>query len=107
MNDLTPPFEPSHDVDRWGGRHQDGPACAFKRTKASTGEMVVPKEGIPGMGRNVLDEPVRFGKHKGKVWRDVPVDYLEWQIANGHGKWRKYGKQAKRVLKAMEKERSV
>ena len=25
---------------------------------------------------------VGFGKHKGKRWRDVPDDYLEWLVLN-------------------------
>jgi len=43
----------------------------------------------PVGARMAIDIPlapgaVGFGKHRGKAWRDVPRDYLEWMVANGH-----------------------
>jgi len=28
----------------------------------------------------LLPGPIRFGKHKGTPWRDLPPDYLDWIV---------------------------
>ncbi|EPR7484013.1 TPA: DUF3820 family protein [Vibrio parahaemolyticus] len=39
---------------------------------------------------------VRFGKHKGKKWADVPTKYLQWMVAEEH----KYVQLAQVILAA-------
>lgn len=31
------------------------------------------------------DHRVTFGKHRGKKYRDVPLDYLKWFASNAYG----------------------
>lgn len=41
---------------------------------------------------------VRFGKHKGKKWSDVPSNYLQWMVAEEH----KYIQLAETILAARQ-----
>lgn len=33
------------------------------------------------------DDTVRFGKHKGKKWKDLPLEYLNWLLENTDKEW--------------------
>lgn len=33
-------------------------------------------------GYSTIGQTIRFGKHKGKRWEDVPADYLAWMCRN-------------------------
>lgn len=47
---------------------------------------------------NIETLTVRFGKHKGKKWADVPSTYLQWMLVENH----KYVQLARIVLAARE-----
>ena len=45
---------------------------------------------------NIEQLTVRFGKHEGKKWSEVPSKYLQWMVAEGH----KYEQVAKILIAA-------
>lgn len=79
---TTPPFDWVHHhqgcftVDRWKGKHTDGPDCDFYRVQIDSGDMMAPKPGVEIDRSSLLRESIPFGKYKGTEWKDVPMWYL-------------------------------
>jgi len=77
----------------------------------TTGDELFPDDSFPfGANKDIprnrsaddvfLDQPFKYGQHKGDRNRDVPIPYLEWMASNGRGKYRKCGVYATKVLNA-------
>ena len=52
-----------------------------------------PVKNTPNVAADVQDTStmyiVNFGKHKGKEWKSVPKDYIDWLISKGSVEWQK------------------
>ena len=87
---ADPPWDDSktsHHVSRWKGKQQDGPNCPFYRKPGKDGvEQLLLKSGHEVDISGLLRETIPFGKHKGKCWGDVPIEYLKWLAENANKK---------------------
>ena len=43
------------------------------------------------LGGEVIKEkrPINFGKHKGKEWSELPIDYVEWVASKSNVDWQR------------------
>lgn len=66
-------------VSRWEGTHTDGCDSRFRR---SNGALVLIDRPKSEDRSSLLTERVMFGKHRGTLWCDVPVEYCRWIVRN-------------------------
>ena len=67
-------------------------ACAEEVSNAIH-QQEAPVKNTPNVAADVQDTStmyiVNFGKHKGKEWKSVPKDYIDWLISKGSVEWQK------------------
>ena len=67
--------------------------CSANELETALHQQEAPVKNTPNVAADVQDTStmyiVNFGKHKGKEWKSVPKDYIDWLISKGSVEWQK------------------